>query len=140
MINFIKNNKKTAIISCIFLIMVLFTTIVVINVTKAGSDVQIDGDLYITANTPTKDENDMYTFTGDLYTKKETKNVKSIKINLSGCKGNKSVTLTGYVNQSIELGETVKVTAVTDVELVNCKVNYNVTYNTETTDNEGSEG
>ena len=55
-------------------------------------------------------------------------------------KGNKSVTLTGYVNQSIELGETVKVTAVTDVELVNCKVNYNVTYNTETTDNEGSEG
>jgi hypothetical protein len=128
---FIKNNKRIVTISSLAFVAVLFTVIVIINATKAGSDVQIDGDLYITASAPTKDANNIYTFTGELYTKKETKNVKSIDINLTGCKGGKSVTLHGYVNQSIEYGEYVTVTASTDLEIVNCKTTYNVTYNTE---------
>ena len=133
---FIKNNKRLVTISSLTFVVALFVVIVIINASKAGSDVQIDGDLYITASAPTKDANNIYTFTGELYTKNETKNVKSITINFNGCKNGKSITLHGYVNQSIEYGETVTVTASTDQELISCKTTYEVTYNTE---DEGSE-
>lgn len=137
---FINNNKRLVTISSLVFVAVVFIVVVVINASKAGSDVQIDGDLYITANAPAKDANNIYVFTGELYTKNETLNVKSIDITFDKCKDGKSITLHGYVNQQIEFGETVTVTASTDKDLVNCKISYHANYNTEDTDNEGSEG
>ena len=136
---FIKNNKKLVSISSLVFVAVIFIVIVAINASKAGTDVQIDGDLYINASAPTKDANGIYVYTGELYTKKETKKVKSLDISFNNCKDGKSITLHGYVNQEIEYGETVTVNASTDKELVNCKISYHVNYITEEVPEENTE-
>ena len=101
--------------------------IVIINATKAGGDVKLDDNLYITS-VENKYENGLNTFKGELYTKKDTLNVKSIDIIFKDNKGNVVTTLHGYVNQQIEFGETVTVIAQTDMDVHNMKVSYNVNY------------
>ena len=100
MVDIIKNNKRIVVISLVALITLLFSVIVIINATKAGGDIKLDDNLYLTS-VENKYENGLNTFKGELYTKKDTLNVKSIDITFKDNKGNVVTTLHGYVNQRI---------------------------------------
>lgn len=127
MVDIIKNNKRIVVISLVALITLLFSVIVIINATKAGGDIKLDDNLYLTS-VENKYENGLNTFKGELYTKKDTLNVKSIDITFKDNKGNVVTTLHGYVNQQIEFGETVSVIAQTDIDVHKMKASYNVNY------------
>ncbi len=135
---FIKNNKRITTISLLAFVVVLSITIIVINTTKAGGEVKIDGDLYIT-DVSSKYDNGIYKFTGKLFTKSNTVEVKSVDITLTS--GSNSVTLHGYVDQEIEYGEEVDVIAYSDTDYSKYKASYKVNYITdeEPSSTEGSE-
>ena len=90
-----------------------------------------------------KYDNGIYKFTGKLFTKSNTVEVKSVDITLTS--GSNSVTLHGYVDQEIEYGEEVDVIAYSDTDYSKYKASYKVNYitdeepgNTEGSDTEGS--
>lgn len=127
MVSVIKNHKRIVTISLIAFIAILFSVIVIINASKAGVDYKIDNDLYIT-NVENKYENGINTFKGELYTKGNTLEVKSVDITFKDARGNVITVLHGYVQQQIELGETVTIVAQTDIDVHNAKVSYAVNY------------
>ena len=49
MVDIIKNNKRIVVISLVALITLLFSVIVIINATKAGGDIKLDDNLYLTS-------------------------------------------------------------------------------------------
>lgn len=127
MVNVIKENKRLSLIVLSGFIVAMFIILVIINVSKAGSDVKIDGDLYI-SNAQVTTDNGLYTFNGDVYTKSKTLKVESINIIFKDSKNVVKATLHGYINQEIEYGETVKVVAQTDMDVSKMKISYEVKY------------
>ena len=106
--------------------------IILIRVTRSASKYEIDGGKIVLEKVNvTKDANNMYTFTANLSVKDQTLNIKSLNMTLRDSKNENIITLTGYVNQEVEKGEIVEITAVTDKKIDEFKkIDFNVNYNT----------
>ena len=137
MVNAIKDHKRIAILALLVMVVVSSIVIILIRVTRSASKYEIDGGKIVLEKVNvTKDANNMYTFTANLSVKDQTLNIKSLNMTLRDSSNASIITLTGYVNQEVEKGEIVEITAVTDKKIDEFKkIDFNVNYNTS---NEGS--
>ena len=131
MVNAIKDHKRIAILALLAMIVVSSIIIILIRVTRSASKYEIDGGKVILEKVNvTKDANNMYTFTANLSVKDQTLNIKSLNMTLKDSKGASIITLTGYVNQEVQKGEIVEITASTDKKIDEFKnIDFNVNYN-----------
>ena len=132
MVNAIKDHKRIAILALLVMVVVSSIVIILIRVTRSASKYEIDGGKIVLEKVNvTKDANNMYTFTANLSVKDQTLNIKSLNMTLRDSKNENIITLTGYVNQEVEKGEIVEITAVTDKKIDEFKkIDFNVNYNT----------
>ena len=132
MVNAIKDHKRIAILALLVMVVVSSIVIILIRVTRSASKYEIDGGKIVLEKVNvTKDANNMYTFTANLSVKDQTLNIKSLNMTLRDSKNESIITLTGYVNQEVEKGEIVEITAVTDKKIDEFKkIDFNVNYNT----------
>ena len=137
MVNAIKDHRRIAILGLLAMIVISSIVIVLIRVTRSASKYEIDGgNVLVEKVNVTKDANNMYYFTANVSVKDKTLNIKSLNMTLRDSKNAAIITLTGYVNQEVEKGEIVEITAVTDKKIDEFKkIDFNVNYNT---DDEGS--
>ena len=131
MVNAIKDHKRIAILALLAMVVVSSIVIILIRVTRSASKYEIDGGKVILEKVNvTKDANNMYTFTANLSVKDQTLNIKSLNMTLKDSKGASIITLTGYVNQEVQKGEIVEITASTDKKIDEFKnIDFNVNYN-----------
>ena len=137
MVNAIKDHRRIAILGLLAMVVISSIVIVLIRVTRSASKYEIDGGKVLVEKVNvTKDANNMYYFTANVSVKDKTLNIKSLNMTLRDSKNAAIITLTGYVNQEVEKGEIVEITAVTDKKIDEFKkIDFNVNYNT---DGEGS--
>ena len=140
MVNAIKDHKRIAILGLLAMIVISSIVIILIRVTRSASKYEIDGGKIILEKVSvSKDANNMYYFTANLSVKDQTLNIKSLNMTLKDSKNANIITLTGYVNQEVQKGEIVEITAVTDKKIDEFKnIAFNVNYNTDATPDEGS--
>ena len=131
MVDAIKNNKRIAILVLLAMVVISSIVIVLIRVTRSASKYEIDGGKIVLEKVNvTKDANNMYFFTANLSVGDRTLNIKSLNMTLKDSKGTAIITLTGYVNQEVEKGEIVEITASTDKKIDEFKtIDFNVNYN-----------
>ena len=137
MVNAIKDHKRIAILGLLAMIVISSIVIILIRVTRSASKYEVDGGKIILEKVNvSKDANNMYYFAANLSVKDQTLNIKSLNMTLKDSKNANIITLTGYVNQEVQKGEIVEITAVTDKKIDEFKkIDFNVNYNTS---NEGS--
>jgi hypothetical protein len=140
MVNAIKDHKRIAILGLLAMIVISSIVIILIRVTRSASKYEVDGGKIILEKVNvSKDANNMYYFTANLSVKDQTLNIKSLNMTLKDSKNANIITLTGYVNQEVQKGEIVEITAVTDKKIDEFKnIAFNVNYNTDATPDEGS--
>ena len=140
MVNAIKDHRRIAILGLLAMIVISSIVIVLIRVTRSASKYEVDGGKIILEKVNvSKDANNMYYFTANLSVKDQTLNIKSLNMTLKDSKNANIITLTGYVNQEVQKGEIVEITAVTDKKIDEFKnIAFNVNYNTDATPDEGS--